>query len=290
MNPLILLFLSLLGLAAAAPISITTSSSLPTGVYTYTGTAITVSGTSIVVPSGTLTAASHTSIAIPSPFVFPPAMSVTALPSPSVAVSADFAHVSVIPGLHGDVAAGDVHLGGSGFGDGHGQDGSWCVGCGKEQRNGTLVEYSHHSSPATSPSASATPTSAENTRLGAPHPHSTLPRHEDEVDGNYSVGVPGESFSLSYHLRSLLISSASHSDHVSAEDSCVGAPHCEHGHHSSAASPLPSPSPSAGAISAEHSRIGAPAHHGDDHAHGFGAEYGCVGCPGGEHAGGHGDV
>lgn len=116
--------------------------------------------------------------------------------------------MSVIPGLHHDVAAVDVHVGSSGFGsgDGHGQDEDWCVGCSKEHHLGTLVEYSHHSS--SSPSASATPTSADNTRLGAPHPHPTLPLHEDvpeSVDGNYSVGGPGK-FPFSIISVPLLIS------------------------------------------------------------------------------------
>ena len=252
MTPFIL-FLSLLGLVAAAPITLTTttttspSSTAPTGVYTYTNIAITVSGTSIVLPSAT-------SIVVPTTFVFPPfypldaahahlnvdmqvASSATcaecghvsvALPSasPSAGVSAESAHVSVIPGLRGDVAAGDVHVGRSG------QDGGWCIGA-------PHCSHGHHSS-------SSTPTSAENTHLGAPQP--ILPRQDEpgSVDGNYGVGAPG--------------------------------------HHASAASSSPS------ATSAENGHIGAPSHHGDDHGHGhiIGAEHGCVGCPGGEHAGGHG--
>ncbi|KAL8837647.1 MAG: hypothetical protein Q9176_005564 [Flavoplaca citrina] len=268
MTPFILL-LSLLSLVAAAPIITTTttsspSSAAPTGVYTYTNTAITVSGTSIVLPSGTSTTASATSIIVPTAFVFPPVvfaavpslvpaaldvpvkvemqlapsatcaecghMSV-ALPLPSVSagVSAESAHVSVIPGLQSDVAAGDVRVGRSG-----GQD------------------------------------------------------------GNYGVGVPGKSPSVFFSLTTSPAHTvlAGHSDHqgesvVGAEDSCIGAPHCEHGQHfssSRAASSLPSPS----ATSAENGHIGAPSHHGDDH--GIGAEHGCVGCPNGEHAGGHGQV
>ncbi|KAL8876464.1 MAG: hypothetical protein Q9198_005346 [Flavoplaca austrocitrina] len=198
MTPFILI-LSLLSLTAAAPISITTttspSSAAPTGVYTYTNTAITVSGTSIVLPSGPSTAASATSIVVPTAFVFPPFAPLdaadakldveatcaefgrvsVALPSasPSAGISAESAHVSGIPGLHSDVAAGDVHVGGSG------QDGRWCVGA-------PHCSHSHHSS---SSSASATPTSAENTHLGAPHP--ILPRQDEPglVDGNYG-GTP----------------------------------------------------------------------------------------------------
>ncbi|KAL8975861.1 MAG: hypothetical protein Q9205_008023 [Flavoplaca limonia] len=288
MTPFILL-LSLLSLVAAAPIITTTttsspSSAAPTGVYTYTNTAITVSGTSIVLPSGTSTTASATSIVVPTAFVFPPVvfaavpslvpaaldvpvkvemqlapsatcaecghMSVALpLPSPSVGLSAESAHVSVIPGLHSDVAAGDVHVGDSG-----GQDGNYGVGVpGHSYENVSAedscvgaphCEHGHHSSSSSSPAAvpSATPTSAENTHLGAPYP--ILPRQDEpgSVDGNYGVGVPS--------------------------------------HHSSAAVPS--------ATSAENGHIGAPSHHGDDH--GIGAEHGCVGCPNGEHAGGHGQV
>ena len=290
-----ILFLSLLGLVAAAPITLTTttsspSSAAPTGVYTYTNTAITVSGTSIVLPSAT-------SIVVPTAFVFPPfspldaahahlnvdmqlASSATcaecghvsvALPSasPSAGVSAENTHLGapyphphalpVLPRLDGPglvdgnygvgvpgkpspstsvIALPLTHPLLAGHSDHHGES---VVGAEHGCIGAPHCSHGHHSS-------SSTPTSAENTHLGAPQP--ILPRQDEpgSVDGNYGVGAPG--------------------------------------HHASAASSSPS------ATSAENGHIGAPSHHGDDHGHGhiIGAEHGCVGCPGGEHAGGHGHV
>lgn len=183
----IILLLSLLALTAAAPISITTpSSAAPTGVYTYTGTAITVSGTSIVVPSGPSTAASATSIVVPTAFVFPPVVLAhldTAHIATSSATCAEYGHVNVaLPSASPSVglSAESAHVSGSG------QDGGWCVGA-------PHCEHGHHSS------AAPTSMSAENIHLGAPHPHPhalpILPRQDGpgSVDGNYGVGVPGKS-------------------------------------------------------------------------------------------------
>ncbi|KAL8750493.1 MAG: hypothetical protein Q9199_007023, partial [Rusavskia elegans] len=388
----LILFLGLLGMAVAAPIpdvaahrgttsidagpsmatatafstlTMGSTSSTPraaaTGVFTYTGTAITVSGTSIVVPS-----ASATSHVFPPPVVvvktartLPSASGLSAelvhvgAPEHSSAggVCAECAHVrarpvhvdadrhipgsaethhvgapanvSVTPGQFIDTAAGDdAHMGAD---NGPSADGNWCVGA----PHCTHTEDHHHSArdrverPYSFAAHGGHSSSSPPAGVAAASAHAGTNATAVPADGNYGIGVhlppqsaappkhpyrfaahgghsssppppPSDVAAASAHPSEAILPRATassvhgnygigvppHAD-LSAEDSCVGAPHCQH-----PASPSPSPSAESGhagtnatattvtvdgnygigvpspvsspsATSAEHSRVGA---------------------------------
>lgn len=231
----LILFLGLLGMAVAAPIpdvaahrgttsidagpstatatafSTLTIGSTPstpraaaTGVFTYTGTAITVSGTSIVVPSASAT--SH---------VFPPPVVVVveaarSLPSTS-GLSAELVHVGAphLDAVHFDA---DGHIAGS-------------------------ADSVHAGAPEHS---SAGGVGAECAHVSAPPVHVDADGHIPDSAETHHVGAPAN---VSVTPGRYIDTAAGRDAHMGADDGssadgnwCVGAPHCTHteDHHHSA--------------------------------------------------------
>ncbi|KAL8850982.1 MAG: hypothetical protein Q9221_004065 [Calogaya cf. arnoldii] len=158
------LSLALVGIAVAAPIldvaarrsttsmsPTTTSSALPTGVYTHTGTSISAIGTSIVVPSASAFPVLPPPVSVPSASFSPPAV----LPRQSV------------PGATSGVLDGSP-------------EGGWCTG-----KFDCFMNHAH----ASSGSPSGVP--AENACVGSPHCHHPASGSPPApADGNYHIGVP----------------------------------------------------------------------------------------------------
>ncbi|KAI4276093.1 MAG: hypothetical protein L6R38_005755 [Xanthoria sp. 2 TBL-2021] len=254
------------------------------------------------------------------------------------------AHVSVTPGQHVDAAAGDhAHMVAD---DGSSADGNWCVGaphCTEDHHHSARDRVKHaysfaaHGGHSSSSSSSSSPAG-----VAAASAHAGTNVTAVSADGNYGIGVHlppqsatpaerpyrfaahgGHSSSpsaVNVSAESVAIlpratASSVDGNHgigvphgVSAKDSCVGAPHCQH-----PASPSPSPSPSPSAesthvgfnatavsadgnygigvpsaapspsgTSAEHGHVGAPNHHPlvpRDSDIDVAAEDSCVGSP-----------